>query len=229
MTEEEKIAAETAKAEEEKADAEAKAKADAEASQQNLDIDYEAIAKAERERREAAERLLAEDRYNASRNKRETDEEREAREALGAEEDKPITAKELPAILARERQVIQKESQQERALEVARANNHVFLTFASILIKLVYNANVFYAYVRQLHYEDSATHLRQIKSNPCCSFMLGGNALGFTGISTNTSHFFGRGANTFHATIGSAIVGTYEFQPPPLGFINAQTQTLQHP
>jgi len=121
MTEEEKIAAETAKAEEEAkaiADAEAKAKAD----EQHLEIDYEAIAKAETERREAAERLLAEDRYNASRQKRETDEEREAREASEAEEDKPITAKELPAILARERQIAQKESQEGRALDIARAN-----------------------------------------------------------------------------------------------------------
>ena len=125
MTEEEKQAAlqaEAEQAEKEKADAEAKAKAEAEASQKNLDIDYEALAKEERERREAAERLLAEDRYNSSRNKRETEEERIAREALEAEDEKPITAKELPAILARERQLTQKEAQGERALDIARAN-----------------------------------------------------------------------------------------------------------
>ena len=101
--------------EKEKADAEAKAKAEAEASQQNLEIDYEAIAKAETERREAAERLLAEDRYKLS-------EEKRRQEELGDDEDKPITSKELPAILARERQIAQKESQEGRALDIARAN-----------------------------------------------------------------------------------------------------------
>ncbi len=125
MTEEEKQAAlqaEAEQAEKEKADAEAKALAEEEARKQNLDIDYEALAKEERERREAAERLLAEDRYNSSRNKRETEEERIAREALETDDDKPITAKDLPAILARERQIAQKEAQEGRALEVARAN-----------------------------------------------------------------------------------------------------------
>lgn len=125
MSEEEKQAAlqaEAEQAEKEKADAEAKAQAEEEARKQNLEIDYEAVAKEERERREAAERLLAEDRYNSSRNKRETEEERIAREALEAEDEKPITAKDLPAILARERQIAQKEAQEGRALEVARAN-----------------------------------------------------------------------------------------------------------
>jgi len=110
MTEEEKAqlqAEEEAKA---AADAEAKAKA----GEQNLEIDYEAIAKEERERREAAERLLAEDRYKAAEAKRE--------EELPEDEDKPITAKELPAILARERKIAQKESQEGRALDIARAN-----------------------------------------------------------------------------------------------------------
>lgn len=126
MTEEEKQAqlqAEAEQAEKEKADAEAKALADAEAAKQNLEtVDYEALAKAEKERREAAERLLAEDRYNASRQKRETEDERLAREALEADDDKPITAKELPAILARERQATQKDLQETRALDIARAN-----------------------------------------------------------------------------------------------------------
>ena len=124
MSEEEIKAAETAKAEEEaKAEADAqKLKEEEELRKQNLEIDYEALAKEERERREAAERLLAEDRYNASQRKRETEEERIAREALEADDDKPITAKELPSILARERQIAQKEAQGERALEVARAN-----------------------------------------------------------------------------------------------------------
>src|SRR3990167_5609367 len=118
MTEEEKQAqlqAEAEQAEKEKADAEAKAKAEADASKQNLEIDYEAIAIQERERREAAERLLAEDRYKLS-------EEKRKQEELGEDGDKPITSKELPAILARERQIAQKESQEGRALDIARAN-----------------------------------------------------------------------------------------------------------
>src|SRR3990167_3580181 len=118
MTEEEKQAqlqAEAEQAEKEKADAEAKAKAEADASKQNLEIDYEAIAIQERERREAAERLLAEDRYKLS-------EEKRKQEELGEDEDKPIATKELPAILARERQIAQKESQEGRALDIARAN-----------------------------------------------------------------------------------------------------------
>src|SRR3990167_10745164 len=123
MTEEEKQAqlqAEAEQAEKEKADAEAKAKAEAEASQQNLEIDYEAVAKAEKERREAAERLLAEDRYNASRQRRETEEDRKAREE--ADRDKPLTAKDLEGLEQRLIQRTQKDSQEASALDIARKN-----------------------------------------------------------------------------------------------------------
>lgn len=120
MTDEEK--AEIAKAEAE-AQAEAEQanarnlKDEEELNKQNLEIDYEALAKEERERREAAERLLAEDRYKQSEVKRKAEEE-----ILEEDEDKPITAKDLQTILARERQTLQKDSQKAAALEIARAN-----------------------------------------------------------------------------------------------------------
>lgn len=115
--------------EEEKAKAELEAnespedKATREAEQARLqegNIDYEAVAKIEKERREAAERLLAEDRYNASRQKRETEEERVAREE--AEKEKPLTAKDLENFETRILQRTQKDSQEASALDIARKN-----------------------------------------------------------------------------------------------------------
>lgn len=98
MAEEEKKAAELAKAEE-----------------ATKEIDYKALAESERERREAAEKLLAEDRYKASERKRKEEEE-------PTDEDKPLTAKDLETILVRERQTTQKGFQESQALEIARAN-----------------------------------------------------------------------------------------------------------
>lgn len=102
MTEEEKKAQAEAEA--------AKAKAEAE-------TDYKAIAEAEKERREAAERLLAEDRYKASEAKR-----KEKKEDDEDDEDKPVTEKSLQALLARDRQASLKDSQEAQALTIARAN-----------------------------------------------------------------------------------------------------------
>lgn len=86
------------------------------------EIDYEALAKAERERANAeevkrleAEALIIKNKKLEKRHKEEDIEDE-------AEEDKPLTAKDLQPLLARERQNIQKELQESRAWEIARAN-----------------------------------------------------------------------------------------------------------
>lgn len=93
-------------------------KIEAETATKKTEPDYKAIAEAEKERREAAERLLAEDRYKASEAKRREKQEEEE------DEDKPITEKSLQTILARERQASLKESQEAEALKIARANTN---------------------------------------------------------------------------------------------------------
>jgi len=113
----EELAAETAAAEEEakaKAEAEAKEKADAEAEEAseaeakakaeaeakaNIDIDYKAEAKKEREAREKAEKALADKRYKDAEARRKEEEEEEEED----EDEKPLTRKELDAILDKDR------------------------------------------------------------------------------------------------------------------------------
>lgn len=126
MTKEEQVALEAEKA---KAKAEAQ---DADTNEDNQDesqddskeaqnidkkIDYEAEYKKEFERREAAERVLAENRYKKSEAKRKS-----AEEILGEGNDdtsEPLTKDDLKAILAEERQAMQKEVQAVRISELA--------------------------------------------------------------------------------------------------------------
>ena len=138
MTDEEKQKAETAKAEAEaKAQAEKeKADADFEAEIADLsdeekevkraekealnpdNIDYEAELKKEREAREKAEKALADKRFK--------DAEKKRKEGGGEgnddaeDDDKPLTAKELQNILAKEREITQKDLQVTRISDIAR-------------------------------------------------------------------------------------------------------------
>ena len=75
--------------------------------------DYQAILDAE-EARIKAEEALAKDRYNASKRKRE--------EGTDDDGDKPLTIKDLQPILKDAFSSVQKESQETRALDIARAN-----------------------------------------------------------------------------------------------------------
>lgn len=107
MSDEEKV--ETAETE-----TEADAPKGAEGEEAPLQVDYKAVAEAETARREAAERLLAEDRYNASKHKREEEEI--------IPDELPLTAKDLQELEARIVRRTQKETQEIQALAIARAN-----------------------------------------------------------------------------------------------------------
>lgn len=135
MTIEEQKKADTAKAE---AEAKAKAdkeKADAEAAEDesnedesedeeeadgiDKNPDYEAELQKERKAREDAEKALADNRFKESERRRkakEIDNEDDDED----DEDKPLTKKELQAILAYERQTLQKESQSDRISDYAK-------------------------------------------------------------------------------------------------------------
>ena len=121
MTEEEKKAAEAqAKAEaEEKAKAERENETDEEREAREAEeetrsqIDYEAELKRERERREAAEKAAAEIAFKLREQKRKEGEFEE-------DEEKPLTAKELEAILQKDRQQTRKEIQSEIISEKVR-------------------------------------------------------------------------------------------------------------
>ena len=115
MTEEEKKAAEEAA----KAEAEAKVEAGGESDEDKAKREAEekealkTLAAQERERREKAEKALAEQRFRES-------EERRRKKEAGEEEDKPITASELRAVLAEERQATQKDFLGTRIAEIAK-------------------------------------------------------------------------------------------------------------
>src|SRR3990167_8544514 len=138
MTEEEKKAAEIAeaeakKAEEEKADADFEAGleglSDEERAQKrvekeaqgkaDLQIYYEAELKRERERAGAAEAAAADSAFKLREAKRKEKEEAEAKGET-YEDDKPLTAKELEAILQKDREKTRKELQAGAVAEKAR-------------------------------------------------------------------------------------------------------------
>lgn len=83
--------------------------------QQPIQIDYDAELKKERERREAAEKVIAEEAWK-HRRKKQIEEETEEE----VDEDRPLTASDLNVILQRERQTLRKEIQSETILEKAR-------------------------------------------------------------------------------------------------------------
>ena len=84
------------------------------------EIDYEALAKAEAERAESERTKREEAEALIVKNKR--IEKRHEEVDVEEDEEKPLTARELTSILARERQATQKELQEARAIEIARAN-----------------------------------------------------------------------------------------------------------
>jgi len=112
MSEEEKKAKEEAEAKA-KAELEAKAKAEGEK------IDYEAIAKAETERADAEQRRADEAEQAIIKSKLKEKKEKEEPEL---DEDAPLTKKDLANILKQDRQAVQKDLQETRALEIARQN-----------------------------------------------------------------------------------------------------------
>jgi len=131
MTEEQKKA-ETAKLEADKkakedADAIAAAAKDDESGEEDEgaddeDIetpDYESLLKAEREAREKAEQALADKRFKDSERKRKGDDDQDGEEDESDEDDKPLTRKDLQNLLARERQVTQKELQADSIVKIA--------------------------------------------------------------------------------------------------------------
>lgn len=117
MTPEEIAAKEQAEAEAAAAAEAAKKAAEDEATGSTSDIDYEAELKAERERREKAEKELAERAFQEREAKRKA---KEAAGNQGEDEDKPLTAKELETILARERQETQKSLDSARIADMAK-------------------------------------------------------------------------------------------------------------
>lgn len=111
-----------AKAEKEKADAEhAEGKSEDDEAGDDIDNnpDYEAELQRERKAREEAEKALADSRFKESERKRKAKEAGEDPDE--DEEDKPLTKKELQAILAAERQATLKESQSDRITEIAKS------------------------------------------------------------------------------------------------------------
>jgi hypothetical protein len=122
MTEEEKAA--IAKADAEQAE---KDKANAESTEDNTEeeteatqdtqIDYEAELKAERERREKAEKELADRAFKEREQKRKGKDDKQEDDT---DEDKPLTARDLQSILAREREATSKELQGARVAQIAK-------------------------------------------------------------------------------------------------------------
>lgn len=94
--------------------------AEEEAEDEHSQPDYEAIATAEKERADRAEQALAANAFKARKGKREG-EEAEGEEE-DEDEDKPLTKRELRSILAGERQVITKTTNEREALAIARQN-----------------------------------------------------------------------------------------------------------
>ncbi len=137
MTEEEKKAAETAKAE-----ATAKAKADKEAADAkaaeeeseesdseeegkgskkvDTKIDYEAELAKEKDARKKAEDALAAKRFKSKKAPKEEEEDAELEDEEEEEEDKPLTARELKTLLAQERQQTQKDMRAVQAEDIAK-------------------------------------------------------------------------------------------------------------
>lgn len=94
-------------------------------SKKNLDIDYEAEYEKEREAREKAEAKLAGKRFKESEKRRNQSEEEdpeaeEADESDEDDEDKPLTRRELAAMLERNTQQTRKAMQTERIKEIAK-------------------------------------------------------------------------------------------------------------
>lgn len=126
MTEEEKakLEAEQAKSEEEAAKDEESAEEDTEEEESEEEdeskssdkIDYEAELAKEREAREKAEKAAADNAFKLREERRKRDGE-QGHDKDG--EDKPLTAKELQAILAQERQETEKALQAQRIAEIA--------------------------------------------------------------------------------------------------------------
>lgn len=105
MTEEEKKAAEEAAAAAQAAEAaETPEEKAARKTKASLQAEYEAELKREREAREKAETALKEQRFKES----------EAKRLAGDDDDKPLTARQLEEVLARERQGFQKELHAQR-------------------------------------------------------------------------------------------------------------------
>lgn len=117
MTEEEKAAAEAA-AKEAELEAglaeEEKQKAEEEAALLQKNTEYEQLIEAERLRAEEAERKLEETRQKA---KERIEKKREGE----FEDDKPVTLKDIKSVLQEERELIHKESQEERAKNTAKS------------------------------------------------------------------------------------------------------------
>jgi hypothetical protein len=85
-------------------------------------IDYEAEAKREKDRADAAERALAEDRYQFSKKKRSEKESDEGEDAGEGEEEKPLTSRQLSQMLDERDRRNEKRMQESVALNIARQN-----------------------------------------------------------------------------------------------------------
>lgn len=134
MTEEEKKAAETAKAEEaKKADADFEASLDGlseeektakrdekKASNTDNEIDYEAELEKEKSARKKAEDALAKKRFDAARNKEKEGEDPDADEEH-PEDDKPLTAREARELLSQQHQETQRVVRAAEIENIAKA------------------------------------------------------------------------------------------------------------